>query len=318
MTDTTATPDHDTPASPLAVAPDLGGTTVAVTGANGFVGSRTCALLAAAGADVRALVRRAGTAPESERITEVVSDIDGSADLPGDLDGVDVVVHTAATAGADLDVARAVNVEGTRHVLAAARAAGVRRVVHVSTAAVYAPNEDGGPIDEDAPLVGEDSSPYAVTKREAEEVVAEEADDEVETVVLRPPAILGWGPSSTWGQRVPAWIGDDELPDAFEGKGERDPFSWVHVDDFAAAIALAVDADDAAGRTYVVVTGNIDWGTYAGRVHTWFPDAPTPFVASDEPPTPRRLDAGRIADELGWMPTVDLDTAMDEIAARHT
>lgn len=309
MTDT----DIDaTRASALALAPDLEGLTVAVTGGNGFVGARVCTLLAAAGADVRAIVRRAGTAPSGGSIEEVVTTMDGDGDLTRGFDGCDVVVHTAATAVADLDAARAVNVDGTRHVLDAVRRTGVGRVVHVSTVGVHDVDDDDPVLTEDSPLVGEDDSPYAVTKREAEEVVAR--FDDLDVVVLRPPAILGWSPSSTWGQRIPAWVAAGELPMEPDPRGG---WSWVHVDDFAAAIALAAVGDRAGGRTYMVSSGDSDWGTYLGEVHSWFPDAPSPFVEADEPPPGRQVSARRAEDELGWTPTVDLDTALAEIAAHH-
>lgn len=312
MTDTPTTGSQDErAASPLATAPDLAGRVVAVTGANGFVGARTCALLAAAGASVRALVRRAGAAPGGERVEEVVTDLDAD-DLAEHLRGTDVVVHTAATAGSDLEAARAVNVDGTRAVLAAARAAAVDRVVHVSTTSVIAADDEV--VDEDAPVVGDDASPYAVTKRQAEEVVAEAAAAGSRTVVLRPPAVLGWGPTSTWGQRVPAWVRDGEMPIPFD---ERDTFAWVHVDDLAAAVALAATSDEAIGRTYLVVSGTVGATAYLDEVRSWFPDAPSPYTPADEPPPARTVSTARIERELGWRPTVDFGTAMAESAARH-
>ncbi len=212
----------------------------------------------------------------------------------------------------DLDAARAVNVDGTRAVLAAARAADVDRVVHVSTTSVIAADREV--VDEDAPLVGDDASPYAVTKRDAETVVAEAAATGFPTVVLRPPAVLGWGPTSTWGQRVPAWVRDGEMPIEFD---ERDAYAWVHVDDLAAAIALAATRDEAVGRTYLVVSGTTDAATYLEEVRSWFPGAPSPYTPADEPPPTRRASTARIEGDLGWRPTVDFGTAMAESAARH-
>lgn len=303
-----------TRASALAVAPDLAGTTVAVTGANGFVGARACALLAAAGAGVVAVVRRAGTAPAIGGVEErTVADLGDVDALTAAFDGCDVVVHTVAIAGPDLDAARTVNVEGTRSVAAATVAAGARRLVHVSTTSVLGPLPDGEEvIDEDAPVVDDDATPYAVTKREAEEVVA--AVDGVETVVLRPPAVLGWGPTSTWGQRVPDWVRDGELPMELD---ERGAVAWVHVDDFAAAIAAATVEPRAAGRLYHVASGTTDWATYLGTVHSWFPDSPSPFTPADEAPPARTMDTSRVTEELGWVGTVDLATALGEIAAHH-
>lgn len=310
MTDDSLPP---TATSALAATPDLAGVTVAVTGGNGFVGARTCLLLAHGGADVRALVRRDGTAPSADGITEVVTALDDDGALASLLTDVDVVVHTAAVAGPDLDTARAVNVGGTRTVLTAARRAGVGRVVHVSTTSVIAADREV--VDEDAPLVDDDAGPYAVTKRDAEQVVAEAAadGDRLSTVVLRPPAVLGWGPSSTWGQRVPEWVRDGGLP----MRMHRDAtFAWVHVDDFAAATARAAVTPEADGRTYLVVAGTTTWGTYLDELGSWFPDADEP-PTSDEEPATRRPTSARAHAELGWEPTVGYARAMEEIAARH-
>ncbi len=302
-----------TRASALRVAPDLTGTTIAVTGANGFVGARLCALLAATGAAVRAVVRRPGTAPVDEGIVEVVADLE-EQELEAAFGGCDVVVHTVSIIDPDLATSRVVNVEGTAAVLAAASAAAVARVVHLSSVVVYPLDEVGSiGIDEDTPLVGDDGDPYAVSKREAEEVVAAAPEGGPDTVVLRPPAILGWGPTSFWGQRLPAQVSDG----VFGEVDEREPLGWVHVDDVAAAIALAATSPVAAGRTYLVSAGDTTWGTYLGAVHPWFPDAPSPLTQADEPPAPWHLVTDRVRHELGWVPTVDLDTTMAEIAAHH-
>lgn len=310
MTDDTLPP---TSSAALAAAPGLDGVVVAVTGANGFVGARTCLLLARRGADVRALVRRAGAAPSAARVTEVVVDLGDDGRLAGSLTDVDVVVHTAAVAGPDIEAARTVNVEGTRSVLAAARRAGVGRVVHVSTTSVIA--ADRQDVDEDAPLVGDDAGPYAVTKRDAERVVAEAATDgdRLSTVVLRPPAVLGWGPTSTWGQRVPTWVRDGGLP--MENHPDAS-FSWVHVDDLAAATARAAVTPEADGRVYLVVAGTTTWGTYLDELRSWFPGSEEPPTADDRP-SPRRPTSARAREELGWEPTVAYDEAMAEIAAHH-
>lgn len=285
---------------------------VLVTGGNGFVGARTCARLAGAGVAVRATVRSAEKDPGLDGVTAVVADLDDPASLRTALTGVTHVVHTAAAAGPDLAAVADVNIAGTRALLVAARAAGVERVVHVSTTSVVA--DDAPTVDEDAPLVDDEASPYAVTKRDAEHVVAKAHADGLATVVLRPPAVLGWGPSSTWGQRVPTWVAEGRMPI------ERDPrehMGWVHVDDLTAAIELALVHGDAVGRTYVVASGTTTWGAYIDEVRSWFDDAPDPTVTGDEPPTPRTWDAMPIRRELGWAPSRSFEAGMAEAAQHH-
>ena len=65
-----------------------------------------------------------------------------------------------------------VGVEGTSTIARAAAAAGVDRLVHVSTAAVYDRSPAVGDVDEDSPLVGDDAGDYPVTKRDADVALA--------------------------------------------------------------------------------------------------------------------------------------------------
>lgn len=288
---------------------------VLVTGANGFVGSRVCRHLTGTGVAVRALVRREdadlGDAGPVDVAVASLDDPDGLADAMG---GVTHVVHCAAAAGPDATVAAAVNVSGTRSLLEAAAAAGVARVVHVSTTSVV--HDDVTVVAEDSRRVGDDASPYAVTKRDGEDVVAEvAAARDLDVVVLRPPAVLGWAPTSTWGQKVPAWVAEGELPFTPD---RRAHLGWVHVDDLVGAIELALTDDAATGRTYVVAAGHVTWGEFLDEIVSWFGDAPDPFTPSDEPPADRRWSSARIRDELGWAPAHSFDEAMAATAEHHT
>ncbi|MBU1803124.1 MAG: NAD(P)H-binding protein, partial [Actinobacteria bacterium] len=110
---------------------------VVVTGANGLVGSRVCRVLAARGLTVRAVVRRAGTAPSVPGVREWVGEFHDPEVAAAVTDGAGAVVSTVHPMGSDLDTQRRIGVEGTRTLALAARDAGVGRFVHVSTAAVY-------------------------------------------------------------------------------------------------------------------------------------------------------------------------------------
>src|SRR5207244_1160165 len=96
------------------------------------------------------------------------------ASLRGACAGCEAVVHTAAmvafspTATAQQ---REINVEGTRHVLAAARAAGVRRLVHTSSVAAVGRGRDGEVANEDARYDWPPGLAYNETKRDAERLV---------------------------------------------------------------------------------------------------------------------------------------------------
>jgi len=108
---------------------------IAVTGANGFVGRHVTALLAQRGHQVRALVRRSGRerALDGLAIERTAGDLGDAAGLTALTRGADVVVHLVGIiVEAGAATFEAVHVEGTRRLLTAARAAAVRRFVHMS------------------------------------------------------------------------------------------------------------------------------------------------------------------------------------------
>jgi uncharacterized protein YbjT (DUF2867 family) len=133
---------------------------VVVTGANGLVGSRTCAALVERGATVRAVVRRPGTAPAVPGVEEHVGDFADASFAGTVLVGAQAALTTVHPMGSDGDVQRRVGVEGTTTFARAAAAAGVERLVHVSTAAVYDRSPGVGDVDESSALVGDDGGDY--------------------------------------------------------------------------------------------------------------------------------------------------------------
>lgn len=171
-----------------------------VTGGSGFVGRNLIAMLLEQGHEVRALARSEG-AQEKVRAAgaePVPGDLDGVAALREGMRGCNWVFHSAATVnnwGPREEFYR-VNVQGTQNVLDAARAAGVGRVVHVSTEAVLA---GGGPIlnaDESRPRAATPLGPYGWSKGEAEARVLAANGNGLETVVVRPRFIWGKGDST--------------------------------------------------------------------------------------------------------------------------
>ncbi len=124
-----------------------------VTGASGFIGGHLTRVLKNSGWDVRAFVHRTPL-PAMNGVAVVSGDILDEAALEAGMAGVDVVFHLAAAVGSAVTDPRAfrqVNVGGSEAVLAAARRAGVGRVVHFSSIAVLGAVKAGDTADEEYP-----------------------------------------------------------------------------------------------------------------------------------------------------------------------
>lgn len=190
---------------------------VFVTGGSGFVGRALLAELRNRGVPTVALARSDAAASTCAGLgAEVVrGDLDDTEALAVGMRSCDLVAHSAAHVqewGALADFLR-INVAGTERVLAAAAAAGVARLVHVSTEAVLCGGQPVRMVDETCPYAQRPLSMYAATKAEAERRVL--AATGVECMVIRPRLIWGRGDTSVLPQLAAAvrqgrfrWIGD--------------------------------------------------------------------------------------------------------------
>lgn len=171
-----------------------------VTGSTGFVGSHIIRLLNEAGHTVRALHRSSSRLDALAGLTyeSALGDVMDEDALRSACDGCDWVFHVAAVADywqADETHMMAVNVEGTRRVLKAAREAGVKRVVFTSSAAAIGIRRDGLPADENVPFaLPPHKFPYGYSKVKAEEVVQYAVKEYGQDIVtVNPVVILGPG-----------------------------------------------------------------------------------------------------------------------------
>jgi nucleoside-diphosphate-sugar epimerase len=225
-----------------------------VTGGSGFLGRNLIAALVKRGVAVRGLARSdAAAAAVAAAGAEVArGDLDDRAAMEAGMKGCDVVFHAAAYAkqhGPRDDFFR-VNVTGTEHALAAARAAGVERFVHVSTEAVLA---DGKPIlhaDETRPRARKPVGPYPSTKALAEERVLAANGDGLATIVIRPRFIWGAGDTTLLPELIDAvkrgrfgWF-----------SGGRYPSSTCHVDNVVEGALLAAEKGR-PGEIYFLTDG---------------------------------------------------------------
>ncbi|WP_411073545.1 NAD-dependent epimerase/dehydratase family protein [Streptomyces sp. cmx-4-7] len=213
---------------------------VVLTGATGFIGSRVlrAVLDPAAGrpVEVRALARTAPPGPSrpsgAAGPSWVDADLTRPRSLRGVCEGADVLLHLASRISGTEEECAAVNVRGAAALLEEARRCGVRRIVHLSTAAVYGPGPHRGiRVNEKDPAPG---SPASRTR-----LLGERAALDAGATVLRPGLVTGAG--DRWV--VPALAALlERLPGRWNGG--RGLLSLVDADDLARLItALAVLPD---------------------------------------------------------------------------
>lgn len=229
--------------------------TVLVTGATGLAGANICRRLVERGDQVRALAR--GTADVGPLVDLGVDVVTGDVTDAGDVlraaTGCGSAVHCAALLGGasqDVDAFRAVNVDGTRHVLDAGEALGMRRVVAVSTGTFF--DTSGGVAREDAPVAEHPSTdPYTVTKMAAFQDAMGRAAAGQDVVTAHPGAI--YGPSPVVSNALGRTSFNRVLLSALRGRITsylRFPVSWVLADDVARGCILALDRG-VAGERYM-------------------------------------------------------------------
>jgi dihydroflavonol-4-reductase len=171
---------------------------VLVTGATGKVGHAVASALVARGDDVRVLVRDPAGAKVPEGVERCKGDVRDTESLVGAVRGCELVFNSMGLPEqwlADENAFHQVNALGSQNVARAARAAGVRRLVHTSTIDVFEAAA-GTRFDESKLATQPKGTAYERSKQEAERLVLE-AGGGMEVVMVNPAGVYGPGPSGS-------------------------------------------------------------------------------------------------------------------------
>ena len=319
---------------------------VLVTGASGFLGRAVAAELIAAGHEVRTLQRRPS---RLHGATDILGSITDLRQVARAIDSAESVIHLAAkvSLAGNAREFHTVNVEGTRTVLAAAEAAGVSRLVHVSSPSVAHAGSALAGVGAEPASPEQARGEYARTKAKAELLALASDSVAMSVIAIRPHLV--WGP------------GDTQLVDRIVDRARRGRLPLLnggtalidttYIDNAASGIVAALHrADVAHGRAYVLTNGEPrpvgdilasiclaagvrppQWSIPAGLGRTVGSVVERVWAARpglDEPPMTRFLaeqlstahwfDQRDIRQALAWSPTVTLDEGLRRLKASYS
>jgi nucleoside-diphosphate-sugar epimerase len=317
---------------------------VFVTGGSGFVGGRLIARLVADGQAVRALARSESAAAkvQARGAEAVYGDLSDFRSLRSAASGCELAFHAAAAVtelGRWDDFIRA-NVDGTRAVVDACVAAGVRRLVHVSTEAVLMNGQPLVNVNEETPRRPDSKAPYPATKARAEEIVQAANRDGFETVIVRPRFIWGKGDTTLLPRMVHlakagrlAWIGGGanitdvtHVDNVVEGlvlaaaKGRPGEVYFVTdgqrtgFRDFLSDLLRTQGVDPTAPSVPVPVAGALTWaGETAWKLLPLRGAPPLPYIAYWVSSLECTIDISKAQQELGYKPVTSREQGLAEL-----
>ncbi|MCJ8168349.1 UDP-glucose 4-epimerase family protein [Atopomonas sediminilitoris] len=308
---------------------------VLLTGCTGFLGRSVLTCLCRDGKEVVACSRAEMLKAPSEAKYMQVAGLDSSTDWTLALDGVEVVIHSAArvhvmndTSSDPLTEFRKVNVEGTLSLARQAAAAGVRRFIFISSIKV---NGEGTPVG--APYLADaqpaPADPYGISKMEAEQGLrAIAAETGMAVVIIRPVLVYGPGVKANFLNMM-RWL----------HKGVPLPFGAIHnqrslvaLDNLVDLIVTCIDHPAAANQAFLVSDGEDlsttellrRMGVALGKparllpVPSWLLEVGAVMLGkqalSQRLCGSLQVDIGKTRELLGWTPPVSVDEALHKTA----
>jgi 2-alkyl-3-oxoalkanoate reductase len=318
---------------------------VLVTGATSLLARTTAEILLARGDDVVCLQRRRSTLAAEQ----VSADIRDATAVQRAAAGCDAIIHAAAKVGVvgSWDDYRAINVDGTNNVLAAARSAAIERLVYVSSPSVAHGGNAIAGLGAEPPVLGRKNAFYAESKAMAEQAALAANASGLAVVAIRPHLV--WGPGDT--QLVGRIVDRAKSGRLALVGGGAALIDTTYITNAAESLVAALDrvrpGAACAGRAYVIANGeprpirDLVAGICAAANVPFAPrDVPLTVAKvagsvverawkitrrTTEPPLTRFLaeqlgtahwfDPRPARDDLGWTPRVTIDDGLAVLAA---
>lgn len=228
---------------------------VLITGATGFLGSYIVDKCIEQGDSVRVLVRKTSNLDYLKTYPSIeyaYGDLSDTAALNEATKGIDVIYHSAARVTAVGDRAQFYNDNyfATKYLVDAAKTAGVKRFIFISSPSIFFDFTEQVDIDETYPYPDKYINLYSETKAKAEQYVLAANTAKFITCSLRPRAI--WGPRDKTGYlpKIVASMMREKFPNFSGGKSVY--ATICHAQNAADACILAACSDKVAGKAYFI------------------------------------------------------------------
>lgn len=240
--------------------------TYLITGATGFLGHHLVPALLDAGHTLVALTRRPAPAFEAQGVQVVIGDVCDAESVKKAAKGCDGLFHCAGIVSRDPEDTKKmydVHVNGTKITLDAAKEAGIKRVVYMSTSGTVAIREKKKPIpneDSHAPYTIAGKWPYYRTKLYAEQEALKRNTEDFEVISLNPSLLLGPGDLRGGSTEDIRLFIEKQIPAIPKGG-----LSYVDVRDVAKVCLTAMEKGK-AGQRYLLGACNITFEEYLNRL----------------------------------------------------
>ena len=301
---------------------------ILVTGANGFIGRHLCEFLEASGNEVT----RSGRQHDDQPNVLIMHEETPKSDLLKHLSGIDCIVHLAGIAHVYSKINpitasryQSVNLDFTRRLAEAARDAGVKRFVFVSTIKVSGEESGSRPMNETDS--GELVDQYSKSKWAAEQALQMiKSESSLEIVIVRPPLVYGPGVRANFGSLL--FAAKKRIPLPFRNLDNKR--SLLYVKNLTSALLLCATLPEAAGETFTLSDSNsFSLAELFAEISFVMGNKSRTFVMPkwllfffgfvfrrqrqvSSLTKSLEVDSSKIRKILGWVPTYDLHTGIKE------